>query len=73
VEIHEDSSDDPIGLGYRELIGEEARELVEQRRDQLGYRLRRERKFVATPRVEPALREWLEQRGKQCVIHTIGD
>jgi hypothetical protein len=71
VDIRRDSNDDPLAMGYRELIGDEARELVEARRAELGYRVRRERKFVCTPRVEAGLRAFLEERGKRCVVYTI--
>ena len=57
VDIGEDSNGDPFTRGYREALAPEARELVEQRREALGYHVRRERKFVCTRRARLPLEE----------------
>ena len=72
IDVGRDSSADPFAVGYREFLPPEARELVEERRRRLGYRVRRQRKLVSTPGVAPALRGFLQQKGTPCLIYTLG-
>lgn len=70
IDIESDSAGDPFALGYRDLLPPEARQLVEARREGLGYHVRRERKFVATPGVAGALRDLLADLGKPSVVYS---
>jgi hypothetical protein len=71
IDIERDSNDDPLAIGYREFIGAEACELVEERRRQLGYRVRRQRKLVCTPGIAARLRTFLKERKTPCVVYTL--
>ncbi|MAG56330.1 MAG: hypothetical protein CMJ83_08580 [Planctomycetes bacterium] len=60
---------DPFGLGYREALSRAARGEVDELRKELGYHVRRERKFVCTPGAAQALRDQLKRSKKPCVIY----
>jgi hypothetical protein len=71
IDIGTDSSGDPLSHGYREFLTPEVRVAVERRRIELGYHVRRDRKFVCTRAVKPALKAYLKEQGTPCVVYEV--
>lgn len=69
--VQREGCGDPLGRLYRDFLSTEAREPVEARARQLGYKVWKERKFVTTADSAPTLKAWLAEKGKACVIRTI--
>jgi hypothetical protein len=69
--VAQDGSNDPMGMLYREFLSPQAREGVEPRVRELGYKVWKERKFACTREVADALRTFLADRGFKCLIQPV--
>ena len=59
---------DPFGALYRDKLGVQARAQIEARREALGYRVSKERRFAVTPELEAPLRAALTKAGTPLVV-----
>jgi len=71
IENAADSNGDPFVQVYKDALDPQSRSLVQARQEEFGYHVRRERKFVCTPGVKPALRSLLKELDSPCVIYQL--
>lgn len=69
--VSQEGSNDPIAVLYREFLSPQARQDVEPRVRELGYKVWKERKFACTPDMAEPLRQFLKARGYKCLVQPI--
>lgn len=67
----EDLNNDPFARLYRSVLTGEDQKLANQKAEDLGYKVYKERKFCCTSGVYEPLQRLLASRGARCVIYTI--
>ena len=68
--VSADRCRDPFASIYRDTLSPEAREVVEQKRESLGYRTSKERRLICTPSAEMPLKVELSKRGVKLVVRS---
>ena len=71
VELKADLNNDPFEGMYREFLSGEAKDLIDERVTDLGYRVHKDRKFACTRSAEPVLRRLLAASGARNIIYVI--
>ncbi|MDO8805986.1 MAG: hypothetical protein Q7R35_16335 [Elusimicrobiota bacterium] len=71
LELKADINNDPFEGMYREFLSGEAKDLIEARVKNLGYRVHKDRKFACTKSAEPALRRLLAASTARNIIYAI--
>lgn len=66
-----DRSDDPFSTIYRRFLSEDSRALVEEEAHRLGYRVHKDRKFVATKGAGALVEERLARAGTRNIVYEI--
>jgi len=68
LEVAEHSGKDPLAPLLREAVGETARELVDAKADQLGYRVAKSRKFVCPEPLKTSLSRLCKEVGAPSIV-----
>lgn len=71
VEVASHSSGDPLAQLYREAISEPARELIDAKANELGYRVAKSRKFVCPQPLRPELSRLCRELGAPSIVRGI--
>jgi hypothetical protein len=71
VEVTEHSSGDPLAQLYRDAVSESARELVDAKADELGYRVAKSRKFVCPRPLRGPLSELCRELGRPSIVRGV--
>lgn len=71
IDVAEHSSGDPLARLYREAVSEPARELVDAKADQLGYRVAKSRKFVCPAALRAPLARLCVELGAPSIVRAV--
>lgn len=70
TDVADHRSHDPFATPHRDTLTPDARAAIEQRREQLGYRVARERRLICTPAAERRLQSVVSAEGHRIVIRS---
>lgn len=70
TDVAEDLCRDPLSTLYRDALPPGARAAAEAKREQLGYRVSKERRLICTPALETPLRRWSAALPKPIVVRS---
>jgi hypothetical protein len=71
LEVAEHSGRDPLAPLLREAVSAQARELVDAKADELGYRVAKSRKFVCPPVLQAPLEELCRRLGTPSIVKAV--
>ena len=73
IDLAEDRDNDPLEDPMSASLTDEARPEYERTRESLGYKVFKDRKFVASPNLVPLVREFCDTAGTKNIINTVRD
>ncbi len=71
LEVAEHSGKDPLAPLFRDAVGETARELVDAKADELGYRVAKGRKFICPAPLRTALSQLCRDVGAPSIVRGV--
>jgi hypothetical protein len=71
LEVAEHSGRDPLAPLLRDAVSEEARDLVDAKADELGYRVAKSRKFVCPAELRRPLTELCQKLGTPSIVRAV--
>jgi hypothetical protein len=71
LEVAEHSGRDPLALLLRDAVSEEARDLVDAKADELGYRVAKSRKFICPAELHQPLTELCRRLGTPSIVRAV--